>query len=242
MRGGLPTRVARSLAAIPSGDVPLMQAEGVYAGQPGLWMSAVAAANFIVTADPSVAPGRAAPVGSLARTADGAQAWTKYGPADTAWRSLNETRASVTAAGGPLASLDLTIVVPAASGVTVKILAKRDLNVSQLYLRINGAPVVYGGGMVSSQSLGTIDWLGHAGYAGVSAYTQTVFQIWPAVDGGRHMRGTADYPAQAGYAENMAGRIVAGAISSVGVEVRDGNHLANGSRVVAAVADCWVAL
>jgi hypothetical protein len=87
--------------------------------------------------DPSVS-GLVASVGARASTDDGSKCWMKYGAADTAWRSLNETRASVTAAGGPLAALDVT--TGAAANETVRLRAEGPaVAVDWLVLRIDGA-------------------------------------------------------------------------------------------------------
>ncbi len=200
-------------------------------------IAALGAADFVDsgTDDPSVV-GVAAPVGSRYRWANGAKAWLKYGAGNTAWRSLNETRASVIASGGPLSTLDLAIAVPAANAVAVRfsILASSIGGFSALRLSgatatLSSGSVVYGA-VVAELSTPDICWQ-------TAAKTFAIVHIGPVVETRRLVRSSWSVGGDSTYCGISTLFIDGGVLTSIGIAATGGANIPDGSTITATVAD-----
>jgi len=189
--------------------------------------------------NPTVTP-VVADVGTIAVSSDGYKAWRKYGTPDTAWLSLNETRASATASVDA-AYLDVSIAVPATQAVVVKFFGRGSVAAGAaqgLFLRVNGsqasgqAGVIIDGGGVHNLSGG----LYFVPVANTGKIAAGILKILPSSGGRRSFFGfvMSDVAAGCGY---TAGSFDAGALVSIGAGNAGGNYIAAASVVSAVMAD-----
>jgi hypothetical protein len=192
--------------------------------------------------DPSVS-GIEAAVGSRCTTVDGLKAWSKYGAGDGEWRSLNETRVTVTAAGGPLTVLDCTVVIAEADEAEIEI-AGIGLTDNWLTLRVDGATVASGttyGWEMGAAATAARAWEGKVGALTAGSVGGGVFKIGRTVGGRRRVSGVTVDGTNDSYSFFFTGTIAAGAIGSIGFVHDSGAKIVDGTTLKARVRKAWAA-
>lgn len=194
--------------------------------------------------DPTVSV-LAVPVGSIARRVSSPYAWLRYGTGDYDWRSLNEARATVTASGGPLAALDLSIVVPSDSSLSIRArLASTKETQANLTLRANGAGWVGIWKKLSWKTSGStyvdaatadmhVGYIVGTGVGGPAVKFRVAVDVGPIIDGLRSVEVktiTADQNSNSYNSLTFATTTV-GNLSSVGLAM-DGNYIVDGGIMV----------